>query len=87
MRSYAEDTAAAGREVLPDLTRAWALFGIAVVNVGVMSWPMVSGYHGGAMQGPADYTLYFFVVALFMLKLLIYALISFGFVTVVFLGF
>lgn len=77
MRSYAEDTAAAGREVLPDLTRAWALFGIAVVNVGVMSWPMVSGYHGGAMQGPADYTLYFFVVALFMLKS--YSLFSFMF--------
>ena len=77
MRSYAEDTAAEGREILPDLTRAWALFGIAVVNVGVLSWPMMSSYHDGGLPGMADYTAFYLVCALFLLKS--YSLFSFMF--------
>jgi len=69
MRSYAEDTSAAGRQVLPDLVRAWALFGICVVNVGVLSWPMMSSYHypGGLTSG-ADEAAYWGVNALFLMK-------------------
>ncbi|MCI4645174.1 MAG: DUF418 domain-containing protein [Hyphomonadaceae bacterium] len=77
MRSYAEDTAAAGREILPDLTRAWALFGIAVVNVGVLSWPMMSSYHDGGLPGLADYTAFYLVCGLFLMKS--YSLFSFMF--------
>ena len=35
--TYLEESQAAGREIFPDLARAWALFGIALVNVGVLS--------------------------------------------------
>lgn len=77
MRSYVDDTAAAGREILPDLTRAWALFGIAVVNVGVLSWPMMSGYHDGGLTNAADYTAFYLVAGLFMMKS--YSLFSFMF--------
>ena len=69
LRSYAEDTAAAGRQVLPDLVRAWALFGICVVNVGVMSWPMGSSYHyPGGLTGPVDEAAYFATNSLFLMK-------------------
>lgn len=78
MRSYAEDSAAAGRHLMPDLTRAWALFGIAVVNVGVLAWPMSNSYHaeGGLLSG-ADYAAFFLVNALFLMKS--YSLFSFMF--------
>ncbi len=82
MRSYAEESAAAGRQILPDLARAWALFGIALVNVGVLAWPMMSGYHFDnagktGITGPQDFTAYFLVNALFLLKS--YSLFSFMF--------
>ncbi len=69
MRSYAEDTSAAGRQVLPDLVRAWALFGICVVNVGVLSWPMMSSYHyPGGLETGADKAAYWAVNSLFLMK-------------------
>ncbi|WP_018149589.1 DUF418 domain-containing protein [Henriciella marina] len=71
---YIEETSAAGREIFPDLTRAFALIGIALVNVAVFSHPMVTGY--GVLQG-ADQWAYFGVNALFLLKS--YTLFSFMF--------
>jgi uncharacterized protein len=69
MRSYAEDTSAAGRQVLPDLVRAWALFGICVVNVGVLSWPTMSSYHyPGGMETGADKAAFWAVNSLFLMK-------------------
>ncbi|MEO0467493.1 MAG: DUF418 domain-containing protein [Pseudomonadota bacterium] len=77
MRRYDEDTASAGRQVLPDLVRAWALFGICVVNVGVLAYPMASSYHGGGLGTSADTAAFFLVNALFMMKS--YSLFSFMF--------
>ena len=75
--SYLEETRAAGREIFPDLARAFALIGIALVNVAVFSHPMMSGYGGdGPLQG-ADRWAYFGVNAFFLLKS--YTLFSFMF--------
>ena len=49
--SYLQETRDAGREIFPDLARAFALFGICVVNVGVMSYPMMTGYVDGGIRG------------------------------------
>ena len=69
MRHYAEDSAASGRHVLPDLVRAWALFGICVVNVGVFAWPIMSGYHyEGGLLGPLDEAAFFATSSLFLMK-------------------
>ncbi|MEM7327170.1 MAG: DUF418 domain-containing protein [Pseudomonadota bacterium] len=75
--SYLQETQEAGREVFPDLARAWALFGIALVNVGVMSWPMMTGYGEAGLATGIDQTLFFIVAALFMSKS--YTLFSFMF--------
>ena len=70
MRSYHEDSAAAGRQILPDLVRAWALFGICVVNVGVLAWPMASSYNYSpeGLAGDADVAAFFAVNAFFLMK-------------------
>ena len=76
--SYLEESQAAGREIFPDLARAWALFGIALVNVGVLSWPMMDSYHAdGATVGGLDKVAWFGVSALFLMKS--YSLFSFMF--------
>lgn len=76
--TYLEESQAAGREIFPDLARAWALFGIALVNVGVLAWPMASSYHGdGGIIGSLDQAAFFAVGALFMMKS--YSLFSFMF--------
>ncbi len=75
--SYLQETKDAGREMFPDLARAWALFGIAVVNVGVMSWPMMTGYGDGGLATAADQSAFFGVNALFTMKS--YTLFSFMF--------
>lgn len=76
--SYLQETRDAGREIFPDLARAWALIGIALVNVGVLAWPMASGYnYEGAILGQADKTAAFLVYAFFMMKS--YSLFSFMF--------
>lgn len=76
--TYLEESQAAGREIFPDLARAWALFGIALVNVGVLAWPMASSYHGdGGLLTSMDRAAFFAVGALFMMKS--YSLFSFMF--------
>ena len=76
--TYLEESQAAGREIFPDLARAWALFGIALVNVGVLAWPMMSSYHHeGAAPTSLDTAAWFGVNALFLMKS--YSLFSFMF--------
>ena len=75
--SYLQETRDAGREVFPDLARACALIGIALVNVAVFSHPMMGGYSAeGALEG-ADKWSYFIVNAFFLMKS--YTLFSFMF--------
>ena len=58
--SYLEETKAAGRHVFPDLARAWALFGIALVNVGLFAWPaMKGGYANGGLETGLDQAAFF----------------------------
>lgn len=75
--SYLQESRDAGREVFPDLARAFALFGICVVNVGIMSWPMMTGYGESAVHAAQDQAAFFAVGALFMAKS--YTLFSFMF--------
>ncbi len=75
--NYAAETEAAGRQVMPDLTRAFALFGIAVVNVGVLAWPPAGGYAAGGLDTFADKAAFFLVASFFALKS--YSLFSFMF--------
>ncbi len=76
--SYLQETKDAGRHVFPDLARAWALFGIALVNVGLFAWPaMKGGYAAGGLETTLDQTAFFGVNALFALKS--YTLFSFMF--------
>ena len=56
------------RDILPDLVRAFAVFGIVVVNVAYFAWPGEVTYHDGGLAGPADYAAYFTVDALFLFK-------------------
>lgn len=56
------------RVLLPDLARACALFGIAVVNVGLFAYPGAVGYGLGALASPLDRAAFFLVLALFALK-------------------
>ncbi len=56
------------RDLLPDLIRAFALFGIAMVNVLGFSQPMSEGYFGGALETDADRNADFMVNALFTAK-------------------
>lgn len=75
--SYLQETQDAGREIFPDLARAFALFGICVVNVGVMSWPMMTGYGEAGLATDIDRAAFFGVNALFLMKS--YTLFSFMF--------
>lgn len=45
---------APGRALMPDLIRAFALFGIAVVNVTMFSQPMATGFNAGGLDLPLD---------------------------------
>lgn len=76
--SYLQETKDAGRHVFPDLARAWALFGIALVNVGIIAWPaMKGGYAAGGLETGIDQAAFFGVNALFLMKS--YTLFSFMF--------
>lgn len=75
--SYLTETQEAGREIFPDLARAFALFGICVVNVGVMAWPMNSSYGEAGIATSLDEIVFFGVNALFLAKS--YSLFSFMF--------
>ena len=66
--TYLSETQDAGREVFPDLARAFALIGIAVVNVGVMSYPFTTGYEIGGLDTALDQSAFWVVNAFFLLK-------------------
>ena len=51
--------------ILPDPTRAYALFGIAPVNVAVLAWPAMTGYYGGGLETDTAKGAFFLVNALF----------------------
>jgi uncharacterized protein len=70
-------TQTAPRALLPDLARAVALFGIAVVNVGLFAYPGATGYTLGALDSALDRALFFAVLALFAFKS--YSLFAFSF--------
>jgi len=74
---YLEDSKAAGRHLMPDLVRVIALIGIAVVNVGLIAYPMTSGYLDGGFQSGADEAAFWGVNTLFTFKS--YTLFSFMF--------
>lgn len=74
---YASQSAAAGRHILPDLVRAFALIGIALVNVAYIAWPSMAGYLGDGLTTDADFAAHFVVSALFLYKS--YTLFSFMF--------
>lgn len=59
---------------MPDLVRAFALIGIAVVNVQIFSYPLEEGFTGAASAGSLDKGAYFAVAWLFLAKF--YALFS-----------
>jgi uncharacterized protein len=65
------------RELLPDLARAAALCGIALVNVGLFAYPATKGYTAEALATPVDQAAWFLVAALFLYKS--YTLFSFMF--------
>lgn len=66
--TYLEQTAAAGRHVFPDLVRAFALFGIVLVNVAYFAFPGEVTYFYGGLNTSADIAASFTVDALFLLK-------------------
>jgi uncharacterized protein len=65
------------RDLFPDLARAAALCGIAVVNVGLFAYPATKGYTSEALATPFDQAAWFLVAALFLYKS--YTLFSFMF--------
>ncbi|MEM7491921.1 MAG: DUF418 domain-containing protein [Pseudomonadota bacterium] len=76
--SYLQETQDAGREIFPDLARAWALIGIALVNVAYFAYPFAGAlYADGGMNTSVDFAAYFGVNALFLSKS--YTLFSFMF--------
>lgn len=58
----------AGRAMLPDLIRAFALFGIAVVNVMAFSQPLASGFHDGGLDTQIDQAAFLAMSGLFLMK-------------------
>lgn len=75
---YLQETKDSGRHIFPDLARAWALIGIALVNVGLFAYPaMKGGYAAGGLETGLDQAAFFGVNALFALKS--YTLFSFMF--------
>lgn len=56
------------RAVMPDLLRAFALFGIAVVNVVGFAQPFITGFHGGGLEQPVDQAAFAAMAGLFMMK-------------------
>jgi len=75
--NYIEQSEAAGRHIMPDLTRAVSLIGIALVNVAVISYPLMGAYQHGGLNTPLDDFAYFLVNALCLMKF--YTLFSFMF--------
>ncbi|MEP3889416.1 MAG: DUF418 domain-containing protein [Hellea sp.] len=74
---YIEQSQAAGRHILPDLVRAFALFGIVLVNVAYFAYPGEITYYYGDLTSALDKSAYFGVNSLFLFKS--YTLFSFMF--------
>ncbi|MEO1474922.1 MAG: hypothetical protein AAFS13_00955, partial [Pseudomonadota bacterium] len=75
--TYLEQSSRAGRHIFPDLARAFALIGIAVVNVGVFAYPFMTGYSDGGLETSLDRSAAFAVNATALMKS--YTLFSFMF--------
>ncbi|MEL8055494.1 MAG: DUF418 domain-containing protein [Pseudomonadota bacterium] len=76
--SYLQETQDTGREIFPDLARASALIGIALVNVAYFAYPFAQNlYKAGGLESTPDFAAYFTVNALFTAKS--YTLFSFMF--------
>lgn len=75
--TYIEDNARTGRIILPDLVRAFALFGIVLVNVAYFAYPGEVTYHAGGLTNGLDKSAYFAINSLFLFKS--YTLFSFMF--------
>ena len=56
------------RDILPDLFRAWALIGIALVNVELLSSSKTYGYEASQLTYPLDQIAHFIVLGFFTLK-------------------
>jgi uncharacterized protein len=56
------------RALMPDLLRAFALFGIAVVNVVGFAQPFSTGFYGGGLETPVDQAVYAGMAGLFLMK-------------------
>lgn len=74
---YLDENTETGRIILPDLVRAFALFGIVVVNVAYFAYPGEVTYHAGGLNTVFDTTAHFVVNSLFLTKS--YTLFSFMF--------
>jgi uncharacterized protein len=57
-----------GRALMPDLVRAFALFGIAIVNVVGFAMPITSGFHGEGLASAGDQAAYAAMAGLFLMK-------------------
>ena len=66
--SYIDESQAAGRHILPDLTRAFAVLGIVLVNVAYFAYPGEVTYHAGGLSTQLDDAAYFGVNAFFLFK-------------------
>lgn len=66
--TYLEQNIATGRHVFPDLVRAFALFGIVLVNVAYFAFPGEITYFYGGLETSTDVAAAFTVDALFLLK-------------------
>ncbi len=75
--NYIEQSSAAGRHLMPDLVRAFAIIGIALVNVGYIAYSMDISYFGGGIRTSADFWVHFLVSAVFFVKT--YTLFAFMF--------
>lgn len=56
------------RALMPDLLRAFALIGIAVVNVSGFAAPATDGFYGAGLETPADRAAYTAMAGLFLMK-------------------
>lgn len=72
--TYLEQSQQAGRHILPDIIRAFALFGIVLVNVAFFAFPGDATYHAGGLNTGVDSSAYFISNGFFLFKS--YALFS-----------
>ena len=75
--NYAEESQQAGRHLMPDLVRSFAIIGIALVNVGAIAYSLEFNYFDGGYRTGADHWTSFLVNAVAMVKT--YTLFAFMF--------